>query len=259
MLGAVTIGCYTKKWIVHPNKITLLSALCIVGTSSLFMVANKMTTAANAIALQYTSPVFVIIMSLLFLKIKPKILDIMAVIMILGGVSLFFIEHLGHGALLGNIISIVSGVFFAGVFFINSLPGANPEEAAYLGCLFNIIWLPMVFFERNFADFKFSTLGVIIFAGIFQLGLGYIAFSKGIKTTSPVAASIICTIEPILNPIWVFLIMAEQPGWLAICGATIVIMTVTCYNIIKIKISRKNHKNTKNKEGGHGNGKILSC
>ncbi len=255
VLAAFTIGCCTGKWIFRPNRLTLLSAFCIFGTSSLFMVANKMTTAANAIALQYTSPVFIIIMTWLFIKEKPRIIDIVAVILILNGVLLFFIERLNYGALLGNIISIISGIFFAGVFFVNSLPGTNAKEAAYLGCLFHIIWLPMVFFDKNIAAIKLSTIGVIAFAGIFQLGFAYMAFSKGIKATPPVAASVICAIEPVLNPVWVFLIMAEQPGWLSICGAAIVIITATCYSIF---VSKKRFKNPENLEG-QDNGKVLSC
>lgn len=246
LLAALTIGFCRKRWIVRPNKITLLSSLCIMGTSSLYMVANKMTTAANAIVLQYTSPLFVIIMSLLILKVKPKAIDIAAVAAIMGGVSLFFIEHLGKGELLGNILSILSGVLFAGVFFFNSLPGANPQEAAYLGCLLNIVWLPLSFSQSGFSDFNFSMLAVVLFAGIFQTGLAYMAFSKGIMTTPPVTASIACTIEPILNPVWVFLIMGERPGLLAVCGAAIVIATVTFYNLVNIKLSQGKHKNIKN-------------
>jgi len=240
LLGAFTIGCYRKKWTIHPNKATLIAAICLFGTGTLYMVAIKLTTVANAIALQYTAPVFVIFMSFIILNRKPQIIDIVTVIFILIGISLFFVEHVERGMLLGNIISLLSGVSWAGVFFVNSLSETNQEESGFLGALLSIIWLPTLFFDKNILNFNITTLAVILFMGIFQSGLAFICFSKGIKTTPPVAASIICTIEPILGPIWVFIIMAERPSSLALFGAIIVIATVTCYNVLNIKRANKN-------------------
>jgi drug/metabolite transporter (DMT)-like permease len=239
LVAAVTIGIYTKQWIFKPTPAVLLGAFSTVITSVLFMVANKMTTAANAIVLQYTAPAFVILLFAIFFKIKPKSLDIITILITMAGISLFFIDHLGHGALLGDLLSVLSGLTFSFVFFANRLPGANPMQASYLGCLLHGLLIPFLFFDSSLRSADAEILLALVAAGIFQLGMGYIFFSKGIKTTSAVSSSIIAMIEPILNPVWVFLFMGERPGALAILGACIVIVTIAVYNVISILQKKK--------------------
>lgn len=244
LIAAATIGIVTKKWFFKPTTAVVLGAFSTAATSILFMMANKITTAANAIVLQYTAPAFVIILSALFLKIRPKRLEIMTVLITLSGISLFFIEHLGHGAILGDLLAVLSGLTFSLVFFVNRLPGANAMQASYLGFLLHGLLFPFMFFDRSLRTFELSVLLVMLAAGVFQLGMAYILFSKGIKTTSPVSASIIAMIEPILNPVWVFLLMGERPGALAITGAGVVIVTIAVYNIILVRQQKKSSLET---------------
>ena len=239
LIAAATIGIVTKQWIFKPTPAVLLGAFGTFFTSVLFMMANKMTTAANAIVLQYTAPAFVIILSAVFLKAKPKRLDIITILITLSGISLFFIEHLGKGVLWGDLLSILSGLTFSIVFFASRLPGANTMQASYLGCLFNAVLIPFLFFDQNLRTFDTSVSLTMLATGVLQLGLAYILFSKGIKTTSAVSSSIIAMIEPILNPIWVFLLMGEHPGPLAITGASIVIATIAVYNVISGRQQKK--------------------
>lgn len=235
LLAAITIGAFNRQWIFKPNRAVLLGAVCTFATSSLFMAANKITTAANAIVLQYTAPAFVIVISVIFLKVKFSKLDITTVVFIFLGISLFFIDHIGRGAFIGDLLAILSGISFAGVFFANRLPGANAMQASYLGCLMSILLLPFLITDPAVWAFNRVEWTAVILLGIFQLGMSYMVFSIGIRTTSALSASIICTIEPILNPIWVFLLIGERPNVLALIGAGVVIVTIVFYNIITVR------------------------
>ena len=232
LVAAAAIGCIRRKWTVTLTRSTVAAALCMNVTFILFMSANKLTTAANAIVLQYTAPVYVILLTALVLKVKPKPVDLVAVVLIITGIVLFFVDHLGHGALLGDCLGLLSGVSFAGVFFFNGLPDAHPQEASYLGCLLSGLLLPVLFFDKSLITEGALPWLVILFMGVFQLGLAYYLFAKGVQHTSSITASLICSVEPILNPIWVFLLMGERPGPLAILGAGVVIVTVGAYNVL---------------------------
>jgi len=234
VIAAITIGIVGGKWFFKPTPAVLLGAFGTFATSVLFMIANKITMAANAIVLQYTAPAFVIILSAIFYRAKPNKLDAVTVLITLGGISLFFIEHIGHGAVLGDLLALLSGLTFAMVFFVNRLPGANPMQASYLGCLLHGLLIPFLFFDESLRRFDPMIALLILATGVIQLGMAYIFFSKGIKTTSAIPSSIIAMIEPILNPIWVFLAMGETPGPLSIVGASIVVVTVGGYNVISV-------------------------
>jgi drug/metabolite transporter (DMT)-like permease len=201
--------------------------------------ANKLTTSANAIVLQYSAQVFILLFSFIFQKYVPSRKDLIAVTLTLFGISLFFIERLQTGYWFGDFIGLLSGVSFAGVFFANKLPNANPVDASLLGNLFSIFLLPFLFFDNNFLTFSATNWTVILLMGTLQLGVPYILFSLGIKRTSAVKSSIIATIEPILNPIWVFLVVQEVPGILSLFGGSIVLLTIVIYNITKTKENYK--------------------
>ncbi len=235
LIACIVIGLYRKSFRVHITKAVMLVALCTMFTTVLFMMANKLTTSANAIVLQYTAPAFIILFSYLFLKQHPKKTDILAVIGTLIGVSLFFIDQMSTGKYLGDLLAIGSGICFAGVFFANKLPGANPIDSAFLGNMMSILLLPFLFFDKAIPTTDLQTVLVILFMGIVQLGMGYIFFSIGIKHSSAITSSIIATMEPILNPIWVFLMIGEFPKPLSLVGCAIVLMTIVTYNVITTK------------------------
>ena len=230
-VAAVTLVALNRKISVKPNRTTVTTALCMNATLILFTFSNKLTTAANAIALQYTAPIYVIILSMIVLKTRPKLLEIITILLIFCGIALFFIDHFGQGALLGDILALLSGLTFAGVFFFNTLPDANPLEASIFGCSLLAVLTPCLFFDGQITAGGATMWIAALLLGVFQFGLAYYFFSKGIKNTGAVTSSIICTLEPILNPIWVFLALGEKPGNLSIAGAVIVIATVFAYNL----------------------------
>jgi len=210
-----------------------------MATSFLFMAASQLTTAANAIVLQYTAPAYVIIMTLIKGGQRPRALDLITVTLTIAGITLFFFDRLNPGAFWGNVLALLSGVTFACVFFITSLPEVDPAEASFLGLGMSALFLPVLFFDRAVRVSGMAPVALMLIMGVFQLGLAYIMFSKGIKKTGPVTASIIATLEPILNPVWVFLAVRERPGPLAIVGALVVIGAITGYNL---KVSSKNEE-----------------
>lgn len=240
IFAAITIALYRRSFSFKLNKAILLAGLSLTLTTILFMIANKMTSSANAIVLQYTSPVFIILLTLIIDKQKPKKRDIFAIFGVLLGICLFFFDQFKNGQYLGDLIALASGLSFAGVFFANKLPNASPIDATYIGNLLSFIILPFVLFDMSFQLNQNPTIWMyIIFMGVFQLGFGYIFFSLGIKQSSATSSSIIATLEPILNPLWVFIFLGEKPSILALIGGMIVLLTVTIYNTI---VTRDNYK-----------------
>lgn len=240
IFAAITIALYRRSFSFKLNKPILLAGLSLTLTTILFMIANKMTSSANAIVLQYTSPVFIILLTLIIDKQKPKKRDIFAIFGVLLGICLFFFDQFKNGQYLGDLIALASGLSFAGVFFANKLPNASPIDATYIGNLLSFIILPFVLFDMSFQLNQNPTIWMyIIFMGVFQLGFGYIFFSLGIKQSSATSSSIIATLEPILNPLWVFIFLGEKPSILALIGGMIVLLTVTIYNTI---VTRDNYK-----------------
>jgi drug/metabolite transporter (DMT)-like permease len=228
LIAFVVIFIYRGKTRISFSKSTVLSAISLTLTTTLFMLANKLTTSANAIVLQYSAPVFILLFSFVFQKYTPSRKDVIAVTLTLFGISLFFIERLQTGYWFGDFIGLLSGV-----------PNANPVDASLLGNLFSIFLVPFLFFDKNFLTFSTINWTVILLMGTLQLGIPYILFSLGIKRTSAVKSSIIATIEPILNPIWVFLAVQEVPGVLSLFGGSIVLLTIVIYNITKTKENYK--------------------
>lgn len=235
-LAAVVIALYMRKPRFHFTPGMLLGTLCMSATTILFVFANKLTTAANAIMLQYTAPVFVILLGALLLRRRPKPLDIAAVLVVFGGIVLLCAGQQQGSATLGNVLALVSGVSFAGVFFVNERDDAYPVEASLLSMIVNFV-VALPFIVRGVTADPVSW-GAIVLLGVFQIGLAYVLFSIGIRMTAPVAASLIAAIEPILNPVWVALVRHEFPGPLAIAGCVLVLAAVVGYNVLSIRNAR---------------------
>lgn len=238
-IALVVIGAYLLA-VKHPlrwNRWVCLGALSVFGTNALFSMANKMTTAANAIVLQFTAPIFVIIFSTAFFHRKPKQLDILACLIVFGGILFFFLDSLAMGGSLGNILALLSGVSYAGVFMMNDMPDSDSISSVFWGDILSAITgLPFLLQETEFTGVAWFSL---IILGVFQVGVAYVCLCIGLRTTPPIVASLISGIEPVLNPIIVAMFYGEEMGSLAIIGAIIVIGGVLAYNILKIVIGSK--------------------
>ena len=218
----------------HPlciNRWILLGAVCVCGTNVLYALANKLTTAANTIVLQFTAPIFVIVLGILFWHKKPTKLDIVACAVVLFGVVCFFVDGLSMGGMLGNLLALISGLTYAGVFLLNELPDADPICSVFWADAMSVvIGLPFLLQETDFS--AKPILGVVVL-GVFQVGIAYVLMCIGLKTTPSVRASLIAGIEPVLNPLLVALFYRETVGPLALIGAVIVIIGVVWYNVKK--------------------------
>ena len=237
LISIVVLGAYLllTKHRLRLNPFVLLGALSVCGTNTLFSLANKLTTAANTIVLQFTAPIFVVVLSMLFWRKKPKALDLAVCAIVLFGVGCFFVDGLERGGTLGNILALLSGLTYAGVFLLNELPDADPISSVFWGDVLSVlIGLPFLIRETDFAPL---VLGSVVILGAFQVALAYIFMCIGLRTTPPVTASLISGIEPVLNPLLVALFYGETVGGLAIAGAVIVIGTVVLYNFLR---SRRN-------------------
>ena len=238
-IALVVIGAYliAAKHPLRFNRWIFLGALSVFGTNTLFSLANKMTTAANAIVLQFTVPIFVMLFSLLFFKRKPRGLDIGACVVVFGGIIFFFLDSLEMGGGLGNMLALISGVSYAGVFLMNDMPNSDAISSVFWGDVISAMTgLPFLLQEHEFTTIALVSL---IILGAFQVGLAYVLLCIGLKTTPPVTASLVSGIEPILNPILVAVFYGETVGQLALVGAVIVVVGVVGYNVLQVRQEKK--------------------
>ena len=234
-IALVVIGLFLAAT-HHPlrlNRWIFLGALCVFGTNILYSVANKLTTAANTIVLQFTAPIFVIVFSLLFWKKKPQKLDLAACAVVFGGVLFFFVDSLEMGGGLGNFLALLSGVSYAGVFLMNDMPESDALSSVFWGEVISAVTgLPFLLQET---EFPLAAITSLVILGVFQVAAAYILLAIGLKTTPPVMASLVSGIEPVLNPILVAVFYKEAMGVFALIGAAIVIVGVVGYNVIRAK------------------------
>jgi len=236
VLAAMVFVIYRRSFKVEFTLGNIMTAVCLSSTTVMYVFANKLTTAAAAILLQFTAPVFIILIYLVFYRKKPTVSAVIAVLLTLFGMMLFFAENLDTGAFWGNIMALVSGLSMAGVYVCNKREDTNPENALFLGFLINsCIGLPFAFSDVT-ADI--TAWVAVLILGVVQVGFAYIFFSKGIKQTPALLACLISTIEPVLNPLWVMLAgligllpETEIPGILALTGGAVIVVTVVGYNV----------------------------
>ena len=246
LFAAITVAAFTYKKGLKPDGMTIITSLLYAGTLSCFVYANKNTTAVNAIFLQYTAPVYILILSPFILNERFHARDLITVVLCLAGMSMFFVgtntaQATAPNEFGGNIAALASGVFF-GLYFIflrhpRSL-SANPAISVFYGNLFIVLlMLPLVY--QSFANGQQLTpvdLGAVAYLGIFQIGIAYILFTSGIASgVRSMDGSVIGFIEPLLNPVWVFLFVGERPSNYAIIGSTVILATVILHTLIQFR------------------------
>ena len=217
------------------NRTVLIGALAIVGTNILYSLANKLTTAGNTIILQFTAPIWVMVFSSLLLKKKPGRLDLIAAAFVFAGVICFFVDSLSSGHLTGDLLALLSGIFYAGVFMMNAREDSDSLSSVLVGMGLNVLTgLPFLIREQPFSA-GMDVWGPVLILGIFQLGLAYVFLTEGLVITPPVTASLISGIEPVLNPLLVAVFYGEMLTPLSLVGAAIVFLSVIGYNLLRLK------------------------
>ena len=203
------------------------AALCL--TLTCFVAANKLTTAANSIVLQFTAPMFIVVFSALFLKKRFSRADVLAVVLTMAGISLVFFDQLTPGHLAGNCVAIFAGMAFACYYM--SLEGASESQrmSAILiahGLTF-LVGLPFTFVYPP--ELSAAPVACILVLGVVQLGIPYVLLGRASGACPPLACSLLGAVEPLLNPVWVFIFDGEAPGLWALIGGVVVVATITVW------------------------------
>jgi len=208
------------------------SAVFYCFTMLAFVIANKLTASANAIMLQYSAPVWTALLGWRLLKEKPHWEHWGALIMVAAGLLLFFRGAYGSGAFLGDMIALLSGIFFAAnSVFMRMMKDNNPQDAMLMAHVLNAaICVPFIFLYPP-APSATDVLAILCL-GIIQVGLASALFSYGIKRISAIQAMLTSTLEPILNPVWVLIIIGEIPSPAALAGGIIIIIAVLSSSLI---------------------------
>ncbi|MBQ6372050.1 MAG: EamA family transporter [Oscillospiraceae bacterium] len=231
LIAGLTILIYAlstgRRMII--NRKTLLAGLLTAGVYTCFSCANKMTTAANAIVLQFTCPVFIVLLSAVFLKKRMRLRDVVTVILTLGGITLVFLDKLEGGYLLGNLVAILAGLLMAGMYVsVGEMEENSRFSSIILGQFITfLIGLPLVIYTRP----VLTTVTVlsILALGVLQLGISYILYIHASINCPPLACCLLGGLEPLLNPVWVMLFDGETPGILALVGGIAVVVTITVW------------------------------
>jgi len=211
-------------------------ALAHAATVTLVVVATRLTTAANAIFLQYTAPFFVAVFGIWFLGERPARFDWAALLVIFGGMFLFTLEDLDPSGRRGILAALGSGLCFAWMtLFLRRQKDADPVVSILLGnCLAALAGIPFMFETAPNAA-GWLALGLL---GVAQIGLPYWFYALAVRRVSAIESVLLVTLEPVLNPLWVFLLLGERPGHYTLLGGAVIIGMVTVRALLPLPCSR---------------------
>ncbi len=237
LVAAVFLALTNRPLRFTFSPVQLLAALAYAGCTVLFVVATKLTTAANAILLQYTAPVWIALFGAWFLHERASRTDWLTIFVVLGGMGLFFADGLELASVLGNVTGVLSGVCFAAMTIaLRRQKDGSPVESIILGNVIAfLIGLPFMIGAPAPSP---TGIAAIIALGVVQLGFSYWLYARAIRHVTALEAVIIPVVEPILNPVWVFLASAEKPSPWALLGGVIVLTAVTLRAFSSIRAGR---------------------
>jgi DME family drug/metabolite transporter len=222
LVAALVLWLFLPGARVRPTRSTWAVAAAYAVTVVLFTVANKLTTSANAIFLQDTAPLYVLLLSPLLLRERPSRGELLSVPLFLVGLLLFFRDQLTPGQVSGNLIALLSGVAFALCILGLRGLGGNNAPALLLGNL--LAGAASVPGSWGGPALTARDVGIVLFLGVFQLGLSYALFARGVRHTPATEASLLALLEPVLNPVWAFFLAGERPGPWALAGGSLVLL-----------------------------------
>lgn len=237
LLAALTVGGYmliTKKKFIF-NKKGVVSAIFMCAAFCCFVLSNQLTSAANAIVLEFTSPIFIMIFSALFKKQRYKGFDIISMLLTLFGLVLFTLDGLESGNVLGNFVGLMAGVFMAGIYLaVGECEGDEKMSGILCGHILTaLVGIPFVFFTHS--EFTPISFLFIVILGVFQLGIPYILLGLASLHCPPLALNLLSAVEPIMSPVLVAIFAHEYPSVLSVIGGVIVVFAVTARCIMQSK------------------------
>jgi len=230
IIATAIVWMYLKKPNFTFSKAQVIGGICYALMVTGFILANKLTTAANAVVLQFTAPIWVAILGVWILKEKIRFYDGISIVVVSIGMVLFFLEDMGGGTLAGNIVAILSGIALAGsTIGMRLQKDGSPVETTLLGHIITVfLGLPFIFR----ANFTFQNIIGILLLGVFQLGISYILYALAIKHLKALESMLIMFLEPILNPIWVAIFYGEKPSLYSLIGGIIILITLAIRSVL---------------------------
>lgn len=232
VVSAISLGLFRRSFRMRFTKNNLLAALFNSMTGILYMMGIKNTDAATAIILQYTAPIFVLLFSIVFGGRKPSRREVIIVIAVFFGCVLSFADKMGEGHLLGNLLSLASGMSYAAQIVVFSRPETDSGDSMMISNFISLlICAPFMFFDPAVPATTPTVAVWLAIMCVFQFSLANIFYSLGCKLVSDIECSLLLTIEPIFNPIPVAIFCGEHMGPLAFAGFVIVLAGITMYTV----------------------------
>lgn len=237
VFASIVFLIYLRRIPTRFNRWQLLAAGAFILTQFLFITSTKMTTAANSIFLQYTAPIYIVLLAYWFLGEKPSRMDWVSMAVIFLGLVLFFGDELSTDGFYGNILAILSGVTSAVMIVsFRAQKDGNPAESNLIAFLVTAAFgMPFVLNDA----WNINSILILAFLGVVQIGFAFIFFTKGIKHIPALEANLIGTLEPVLNPLWVFLFYGESMGRFALLGGVVVLGGVILSAVGSTKAARE--------------------
>ena len=203
----------------------LVAIVSYVGCLTSFVIATKLTTAANAIFLQYAGAIWVLLLSPVILREPMRRHDVMAIVVAMGGMALFFVQQFETRGMVGNAMALLSSLFFASLILAlrKDRGGAAESAVTYGNVLTALTMLPFIS-----SDLGLTARSAIVFVllGVFQIAIAYALFIRGLNSVTATQASLTGMVEPIANPVWVFLFLGERPSVFSVVGGVIVLAAI---------------------------------
>jgi drug/metabolite transporter (DMT)-like permease len=211
------------------------AGLAYAATMIAFVIANKLTTSANAISLQYSAPLWAAIIGWVLIKEKLYWEHWGALCLVIGGLFIFFKDSVGGGTLAGDCIAVLSGVFFGtNSVCMRMQKEGNPADAMLLSHILCAAFaIPFAFLYTPILTA--GSMGALLFMGTLQIGCASLLFAYGIKRVSSIQAMLTAVIEPVLNPLWVLVVTGERPSLAALLGGGLILSGVFVSSIIGIQ------------------------
>jgi drug/metabolite transporter (DMT)-like permease len=232
VVAAVAVAAMVPSSRVRPRPLVLAVAFANALTVILFVQATKLTTAANAIFLQETAPLWVLLLAPLLLAERPSRGELLSIPVYALGLALFFVDDLTAGQTAGKLCALGSGLAFGvTIVGLRHLREDGPGALLWGSVIAAALTLPL--WGTGPAPTALD-LALIVFLGVFQLALAYVCFARGLRGVTAVEASLLMLLEPVLNPIWTYLVAGERPGPWALAGGAVVLAATAWRALIPV-------------------------
>lgn len=235
LLSLPVLLIFTPPPKLKMNKKVFLYALFPTALAFTYVFSARLTTAANAIMLQYASPLYVVVLCYLLYKKKPGKEDIAVVIASMTGMILFFMDDYSPGNMIGNLIAVLGGLLFACYYTLTGASGEDSASIIIMSQIQLVVIAAAFMFWKEPLTLNRNSIIAVIGMGIVQRGLGEGIYGKAAPHCSPLDAVLMSMTEPLLNPVWVMLFYGERPQKFALIGSVVIVVSVIVWNLYKSK------------------------